>query len=141
MALVRTDLRNTRESAKRIRFEPGSGIIATNVQDAIEESAVAIPAIQPTNVGATPYLVQNTDTVLWVDTSVGPVTINMPVGSARNGRQLQVKDAAGQAAANPISLVVAGAGTVDGLDPYPIDVNYGGVTLYPTTGDDWHTQP
>lgn len=141
MALVNTDLRKTRESATRIRFEPGGGIVATNVQDAITESAASVPTINPTNVGATPYNVLNTDSVLWVDTSIGPVTINLPGGAARNGRQLQIKDITGNAAANPISIVPLGAELIDGLNPYPIDVNYGGVTLYPKPAGSWTTQP
>lgn len=142
MSVVRTDLRNTRESAKRIRFERAGGLQATNVQDAIEEVVTSPETISPTPVVGTPYNVQNTDTLLWVDTSIGAVTINLPDATTRAGRPLQIKDRAGQAAANPISLVAIAAATIDGLDPYLIDVNYGGVTLYPVaaTGD-WTTQP
>jgi len=131
MALARTDLRNTRESAKRIRFERASGLQATNVQDAISEAAAQPVVITPTTVGATPYNVLNTDTVLYVDTSIGPVTINLQPAAGRGGRPLEIYDVTGNAAANPISLVPSGAETVDGQAPFPIDMNYGGVNLYP----------
>lgn len=143
MPVIRTDLRNTRESAERIRFEPGGGVLATNVQDAIMESATTIPSIDPTTVTSamSPYLVQNTDTLLWVDTSLGPVEIDLSTGASRAGRTLEIKDITGNAAVNPITLDPQPAETVDGMDPYPIDINFGGATLYPKPAGGWTTQP
>lgn len=47
MTILRTNLDNTRERAKQLRFEPVGGIAATNVQDAVEEAAL-ISLVSPT---------------------------------------------------------------------------------------------
>lgn len=142
--LVRTDLRNTRQSARRIAFEPTAPITATDVQEAIEQIAsLPAPSIAPVTITSadSPYAPTITDTLLWVDTSGGAVTITLPTGASRAGRALQVKDISGDAATNNISLDAQAGETVDDLDPYPIDVNFGGVTLYPKPAGGWTTQP
>lgn len=134
MTQVHTDLGNTRESARRIRFEPTGSITATNVQKAVEQGGGGGGAIVGTNVAVTPYNVLPTDTVLYVDTSIGAVTINLGSAADRTGIPLSVKDVTGHAAANNISLVPSGIETVDGLAPYLINMDFGGVRLYPRTG-------
>lgn len=142
--LVRTDLRDTKQSAFLTIFEPTAPITATNVQDAIEQVATqASPPITPKTItfAQSPYVPLLTDSLLWVDTSGGAVTIQLPTGLARAGKRLEVKDITGNAQANPISLDAQAGETVDGLDPYLIDVKYDGVTLYPKTAGGWTTQP
>lgn len=132
MSIVRTDLRTLRESAREIRFYPTGPITATNVQDAVIQGNVNPPAITPTPVTSaqSPYNVMPTDLILAIDTSGGPVTVNMQSGSARSA-DLEVKDVSGNAATNPISVVMVPGQTADGLNPYPIDGNYGGATFKP----------
>lgn len=140
--LVKTDLQNTRQSARRIKFEPTAPITATDVQEAIEQIATtpSVP-ITPTNVGASPYAPVIGDSLLWVDTSAGAITISLPTGASRAGRALQVKDITGDAFANNITLDPQPGETIDGLDPMLIDVDYGGYTLYPKPAGGWTTQP
>lgn len=136
MTQVATDLRNTRESAKRLRFEPAPPFTATNVQDAIVQS-IAVPAtVIPTHIGIanSPYTPIATDSLLLVDTSAGPVTINMTTAAFRGGSDLEIKDDTGHAAANPISVTFSGAETGDGLNPYLIDSNYAAVKFGPQAG-------
>jgi len=140
MPVVRTDLRNTRESARRIRFEPVSPITATDVQEAIRQVTLVTPSIAPTNVAASPYAPALGDTLLWVDTSA-PRIINLPTGASRGGKALEIKDITGNANANNITINPSGAETIDGLAPMLIDINYGGVTLYPKPAGGWTTQP
>ena len=141
MTTIRTDLRETLESARRIRFEPGSGILATNVQKAIEEVSTAPTAIDPTSVTTTPYAVTPADTLLWVDTSGGAITITLPAAATRLGKALEIKDITGNANANNISIVPNGAETIDGLAPMIINTDFGGWTLYPKDdGTGWTTQ-
>lgn len=136
MTTIITDLRNTIESARRIRYEPTLPFTATTVQDAIVQ-ANALPVLiipTPVTVAMSPYTPTTTDQILLVNTSAGPVTINMPLAAARSGLDLTIKDDTGNAAANPISVVASGAETMDGLATYPIDSNYGAATFAPQTG-------
>lgn len=121
MAIISTDIRVTRESAQRIRYYPTALISPTNVQDAIKAASGGIgPISTPVTVAMSPYTPLPTDTLLMVDTSAGAVTIQMPL-SATRVRDLEVKDATGNAVANPISVLRAGGETIDGLTTYPID--------------------
>jgi hypothetical protein len=135
MPLVSTDLRNTRENASRIRFEPTVGIVDTNVQDAIERVATSPQAIVSTAVdfASSPYTVVQADTVLYVDTAGGPVTINLQATASRLGVPIVIKDATGHASTNNISIVPNGAETIDGLATLLIASDFGGYRLNPTT--------
>lgn len=134
MTIISTDLRETRESAKRIRFEPVVPFSATNVQDAITQSATLPTIGTMVNFGMSPYTPLPTDRVLLVDTAGGVVTIAMPLAASRNGLDLEVKDDTGHAAANNISVTFSGVETADGLAPYPIAGNYGAAKFGPQTG-------
>lgn len=143
MTQIVTDLRVTVESAKRTSFAPNGTIGATNVQDAIDEVAVAVVPIVPTEItfASSPYTVLAGDTLIWVNTSGGAVEIDLPTGVSRIGVPLQIKDISGNALANNITLDPQAAETIDGLDPMLIEINYGGVTLYPKPSGGWATQP
>jgi hypothetical protein len=143
MSLVRTNLRNTRERADQIRFYPAATVSATNVQKAIEEvesdaiaAATSPPAITPTSVNfaMSPYTILPTDYLILVDTSGGAVTLQAGAASARGSREVTIKDSTGNAAANNISILRAGADTIDGLTTYPIASNFGAAMLSPVTG-------
>lgn len=132
MAVVSTNLRNTRESARQLRVEPTGAIIATDVQEALEALSSTAQAVVPTPVAASPYDVLSTDSLLYVDTSAGPVSINLQAAAARLNRDLSIKDISGNASTNPISVVPSGAEKIDNLAPYPINADYGGVHIKPT---------
>lgn len=134
MPIIETNLRNTRESARQIRFEQTLSIPATDVQDAIQQvNQLISPVPVPVNAGMSPYTPIATDLMLLVDTSAGPVTILMPPASTR-GLPLEVKDDTGNADANNISITFTGGEKLDGLAPYLIDSKYGAVTLAPQVG-------
>lgn len=134
MVQVSTDLRDTFESARRIRFEPTLPFTATNVQDAIQQGNTFPKTIvvTPVTPGMSPYSPPSDSTILLVDTTAGPVTINLPPGAARNGLELTIKDAGGNASNNAITIVPDGAETIDGLTPMLIDSNFAGLKLGPT---------
>lgn len=137
MTIIRTDLGETRERAREIRFEPTAPITATNVQKAIEQAAAQAQGVNvPTSISFanSPYTVLATDTLLYVDTAGGSVVINLQPQAARLGIDLGIKDVTGHAAANPMSLVPNGAETVDLLAPYPVTGDFAGVRLNPKTG-------
>jgi hypothetical protein len=136
MTVLTSDLRNTRQSARELRFEPTGSISATNVQTAIQQASSQQLALVPTTVAfaASPYPVKSTDTFLAIDTSGGVVVIDLQSAASRLGVPLTIKDVTGHAAAYPMSVVPNGAETVDTLAPYPITGDFGGVTLIPQTG-------
>lgn len=140
MPIVDTEmgLRRQLESARRERFEPVAPFTSTNVQTAIQEAYAlsTIFAITPTIVttAQSPYTPTAADRILLVNSTAGPVTINMQPQAARNGLDLVVKDDKGQSVTNNISVVRNGAETIDGLTTYLIDSNYGSATFSPQTG-------
>jgi hypothetical protein len=143
MSIVRTDLRNTRERAKEIRFYPAATVGATNVQDAIEEvegdviiAGTSPPQITPKIVtfAMSPYTVLPTDYLLLVDTTGGAVVLNMGLASDRAGRRVTIKDDVGNSAVNNITINRAGGDLVDGATSYVLDGNFAAATLDPKTG-------
>jgi len=82
----------------------------------------------------TNYDVLQTDYVLLVSTSTGPINIDLDVNSPFiEGKILYIKDIDGQATANPISIVSA---NVDGNASYSLDTNYQGIQII-YYGGDW----
>jgi hypothetical protein len=142
MPTIRTDLRETLDwmTARRIRYEPGGVITATNVQDAIGAVSAAVivaqtvpPSIVPKSItfAMSPYVILPTDYLLEVDTTGGAVVLQTGASALRNNKDVVVKDIAGNTPVNAISILRAGAELIDGLTSYPIDTAYGAVTLTP----------
>lgn len=136
MTMVSTSLRQSVDAADRLRFDAVSPFTATDVQAAIIQSIGFTKTVNPTpvNVAQSPYTPLSTDTILLVDTSAGPVSIQMPVSSARGGVPLAIIDATGSADVNPISVLTSGGETINGMNPYPIDASFSGAGLSPKTG-------
>lgn len=124
MTQIATSLRETRESAKRLRFESSVTIPATNVQDAITQGTSS-GSPTPVNSAMSPYAPVPADRILMVDTSAGPVIIQMPLSATRG--DLEIKDATGNAGVNAISVLRSGAETIDGMITYPIDSPFAAV--------------
>lgn len=135
MSMAKTDLRDTRERARELRFEPTGSITATNVQKAIEE----MRQIDGTSIAFanSPYSVTNADTVLYVDTSGGAITILLQASAARNGVPLSIKDVTGNAAANNITVKPVAGETIDTTytngAPLAINADFSGYRLNPRT--------
>lgn len=138
MTQIATDLRQTRESAKRIRFEPVGSNTATNVQDAIAQASSAASGViipTPVNFAMSPYSVVPSDRVLLINSSGGPVIINMMAAATRAGLDLTVKDDTGNAGgANGIGVFAAGGETIDGLTIYPVDSAFAAARFIPQAG-------
>lgn len=143
MTQVRTNLDNTRERARQLRYEPGGTISATNVQKALEEiaSEASLNPGPATPVTATPYVILTTDTFVYVNFA-GPVALTLPDAAAwlaahANGLPLTIKDISGAAATNNITITRAGADTIDGATSYVITSDFGGVKLRPPAAGSW----
>lgn len=144
MSVVRTDLGQTVESARRLSFDKSANIPKTNVQAAIEDVRAAlsnVTAIAATAVSSGSYSVQVTDTVLFVDSTGGTAAISLLLASMRAGVPLTIKDVGGMASANNITLTPSGGETIDGLASMVIATDYGGVRLYPRSGIGYSVAP
>lgn len=79
------------------------------------------------------YTIFLQDHYVGVDTSGGPITINLPSGASASAQQNQcfiIKDETGNAAANPISVTSSGGTlTIDGATTRTINSNYGSITV------------
>jgi hypothetical protein len=140
MTQVRTDLGNTKESARRERFEPTASNLATNVQQAIANAATA-----PTNSTArlpasgTPVAILTTDTEVGINTSAAAVICNLPSVAAwaaanPNGLPLRIFDYTGNANVNNITFVLNGSDVfLQGISPV-VSTSNGGVALRPVLG-------
>lgn len=139
MSIIATNLRNTRESARQIRFEPVSGIPATNVQKAIEQLGSLFVTV-PTSVtfAMSPYNVQAADRVLLVDTSGGAISIVLPAAASRGGLDLEVKDITGNADPNNITVTFASGGTMDGRNQVVINNPYGYFRFNPIAAGNYY---
>ena len=101
-------------------------------------AALVAGSSKPTNIAFanSPYAPLSTDTFLYVDTSGGPIEIDMTLAAARFGQPLSIKDVTGNAAANNITVKPVNPETIDSYTnaaPLVIDANYGGVKLSPGT--------
>lgn len=142
MTQIETSLRNTKQSARRLRFEQVSPFTATDTQTAIQQAGAAAaggtapPALTPTPVDATasPYTILGSDYLVEVDTSAGPVTVVAPAAASRNNVGFYVKDIAGSAGTNAITVSRSAADTIDGFASYPINVDFGSAFFQPKTG-------
>lgn len=84
-----------------------------------------------------PYTVAAGDNVIFVNTSGGAVTINLPAVAGARGRMLTIKKRTGDA--NAITLDPNGAETIDGAATQAIPGGSRGwaTVIAPTTGTDW----
>jgi peptidoglycan hydrolase-like protein with peptidoglycan-binding domain len=70
------------------------------------------------------------------DGAVGHMTATAidAVAAASRSLPITIKDMTGHANTNPMSIVPNGAETIDGLSPYSVGSDFGGVQLIPQTG-------
>lgn len=143
MTQIQTNLRNTRERARQLRFEPTGTVSSVNVQKAIEEVASEASPVPgaATSVTATPYVILSTDTFVYVNFA-GAVTLTLPdaatwLAAHTNGLPLTIKDISGAAAANNITVNRAGTDTIDGATSLSIVSDYGGYKIRPPAAGSW----
>ncbi|WP_407155168.1 hypothetical protein [Bradyrhizobium sp. STM 3557] len=135
-AAAMRDAEQRRDILSAFGADPTQAMIAA-ASAILAEAINAVLGAPPTKIDITksPYQVQFGDLYLAVDTSGGPVVIELPPAIARAGRPVIVKDFTGHAAAagRNISIIPNGAETIEGLNPLPIKANYGGFRLRPST--------
>ena len=106
--------------------------------DNIVDKAEAIDTTSRTAVAAaaSPYTVLATDTLIQTDSTAGVIVLNLPAGV--DGKTYTVKDGAGTAGTNAITVTPNGAETIEGAATYSVDTNYAAIELYyDSASTDW----
>ncbi len=140
MTTVETDLRT--RSARRLPSAPTAGLVATNVQSALEELARGVLGTL-TTVTSTPYTLLPTDAGVAVNVP-SAATVNLGTVVGRSASDVVIIDTSGLAGTNLISIFPAAGETIDAIytsvNPLQITNNYGGFRLKPVTGG-WIISP
>jgi len=82
-------------------------------------------------IGDSPYAVLDTDHYIGVDSSGGAVIIDLPTTAtgAKDGRELIIKDESGDAAANPITIQIAGGALIDSAASLALSADHAATTM------------
>lgn len=113
MTFVKTDLGDTRESARRIRVEEDAfPLLSTNVQTSLQQLAGAVGNTKhQRSVTASPVVVAANDVILNVNLA-GAGTCSLPLASSRNNVPITFKMLPGSAT---LTITRSGSDTFDGL--------------------------
>lgn len=148
MTQIATNLGNTREESRQMRFEPVGTISAVNVQKAIEEVSSETPDTPPapTVVTGAAAVIPSTAAFVYVNFA-GTVALTLPDSTAwlaanQLGLPLTIQDISGNAndTTNKITITRAGADTINGATSVEIVSPFGGYKLRPPAGGSWAIQ-
>lgn len=107
----------------------GSGIVVTPGANTITISSSGITPANYTNVNTSPYVVLVTDEYLSVDSSGGPITIQLP-NAATLSQVFIIKDRTGSAATNNITVTtVGGLVNIDGATSFVMNTAYQAINV------------
>src|SRR5690554_3709889 len=94
--------------------------------------------VNATTVAGATYTVLMTDDIIHSTYSAtGAVTITIPTALMAEKKTFTIKDAAGKAGTNNITIATQGAETIDGSATYVINSDYDSITLY-SDGNNWY---
>ena len=91
--------------------------------------------VRPTLVISTPYVVQDSDTILLM--GAGSAVVTLPAIATHLSGHLAIKDVVPKATATPLTVNPDGAETIDGAASLSISSNYASVTLV-ADGAEWY---
>ncbi len=119
-------------------FTAGAGVTFTNQSLSlwVAAGATRLDGSQrrgvTTSSSATVTITTTDDTYILSSTrsSTGAQTVNLPAVATSSGRILKIKDAAGSAATNNITLDGNASETIDGATTFVMNTNYGSATIY-----------
>lgn len=94
--------------------------------------------VNVTTVAGATYTVLRTDDIIHSTYSAtGAVTITIPTALMAEKKTFTIKDAAGKAGTNNITISPQGVETIDGGVTYIINSDYDSITLY-SDGNNWY---
>lgn len=111
----------------------------TGVYQITTMAAVLAPGISNPTIIAfanSPYAVKPTDLVIYVNTSGGPIELDLGAAAPRGGMPLVIKDITGNANANNVTVKPVVGETIDAYTnaaPLKINADFGGFRLNPYT--------
>lgn len=132
MTMIKTNLLNTRESARQIRFEPtigiGGSITQTNVQKAIEQldgeiGPITVPSVQAVTAGGTTTVSSGTTALIFRKSVQSDSPFNLPAGV--NGHTIEISDETGLA--GDMTATPNGADKIMGVNGPMIVASSGGI--------------
>ena len=85
---------------------------------------------------ATNYSTVVTDDIVGVTDTSAARTITLDTDTVTDGRIVHIKDESGGAETHNITIATEGSETIDGVNTFAIDANYGAVSLY-CDGTNW----
>lgn len=107
--------------------------LTPDIPEPVETGTLIVNVVEIDD-AASPYTPDVSTQTVAVDSTNAAVTVTLPA-SVAPGFTLDVKDSAGQAATNNITIEGTGGVTIDGVATFVISANYGSVTLrFLTTG-------
>jgi len=107
----------------------GAGIVVTPGANTITISSSGITPSSYTNVNTSPYVVLVTDEYLSVDSSGGPIIVQLPNAAALS-QVFTIKDRTGSAATNNITVTtVGGAVNIDGATTFVMNTAYQAINV------------
>lgn len=119
-------------AASRVNITAGTGSIRLI-------SGLIVPVVTKTTAN-TPYTVLGTDYFISCDTSGGVLTVTLPDAAALAGRTFVIRDTAGSAAVNNITIATAGGNLIGGgaaAATKVLSAAYSGATVY-SNGVTWN---
>lgn len=123
-----TDSGTVVPAANVVNVNGAAGVQVVANPNGSNNMVISITEIAPNytsvNNAMSPYTVTATDYFISIDSTAGPVTINLPDAPTTN-RQFIIKDRVGQALANNITVKsLSGVTTIDGQPSYIFGDNY-----------------
>ena len=111
----------------------GDGVVIGTVGNPSGNSitifATGLTLLTYTAVSTSPYVVQNSDQYLGVNSSSGAITIELP-NDPETGRVYQIKDSTGSAATHNITVTtVGGTDDIDGATTFVMDTAYQAISV------------
>lgn len=83
-----------------------------------------------------PYAISDLDVFVGVDSSAGPVVIDLPPAPTSTGRVIEIYDVSGTASTNNITVSPFGPDLISGAASQTISTSYGGITIV-SDGTNW----
>lgn len=82
------------------------------------------------------YTTSGNDTVILCDTSSNSITVTIASSNVQQGRSIIIKDSAGNALSNNITIQTEGSETIDGQSSQTIGSDHGASFMF-SDGSDW----
>lgn len=128
------------EGVYRIKILNGATLESDERYVVALEDVPGESTLEEVEIGAadSPYNMLASTDVIKVDTSAGPVTVNLVTAVGRT-KPVKIVDAAGNAGTNAITIDGNGTETIMGQATWPLNFPYGSISLNPDQTGKWYS--